>query len=94
MNGDVSGVDKPANGEAATPLADGEYPTFVVDVEEGVDDAGTALHHLAVTILSGPHKGEVVEIAARGLDGTFVDLIGMPSTLTVTDGTPTITIDD
>jgi hypothetical protein len=50
--------------------------------------------HLSVTILTGEHKGEVVDLAAVGLGLTIIDLIGMPATLTVVDGAPSLTIDD
>jgi len=71
------------------PLPDGEYPAFVVDVEES-DGQVTALD---LTILSGEHKGDVVHVAAHGMEGDFVELVGMPATITVTDGAPTVTID-
>jgi hypothetical protein len=75
---------------ASSPLPDGTYPAFVVDAEEAGD--GT-IRSVSLTIVSGDHKGEVLDLAARGLTGTFVDLIGMPATVVVTDGIPTLTID-
>lgn len=48
---------------------------------------------LDLTIVSGPHKGEVVTVRAEHLDGDEFDLMGMPATLTVTDGRPTVRID-
>ena len=72
------------------PLPDGEYPAFVVDVEED----GDVVVALELTILTGPHKGDVVRVAAAGLAGSFVDLVGMPATIAVTGGAPTVTIDD
>jgi len=70
-------------------LPDGEYPAFVVDV----DDTDAATRTLELTILSGEHKGEVVTIVAEGLAGDYVELIGMPATIVVADGSPTVTID-
>lgn len=75
---------------ADAPLPDGEYPAFIVDVEE--DDG--AVHALDLTILTGDHKGEVVRVAASGMTGSFVDLLGMPATITVAGGTPSVTVDD
>ena len=70
-----------------TGLPDGDYDAFVVDVEE----IGPQRVHL--TIVAGEHKGLVVTIDAREPIGTFVDLIGMPATITVADGRPSVAID-
>lgn len=74
-------------------LVDGTYDTFVVDAHEQVGDDGEPSMLLELTVTTGEHKGEVVTIAARGLPGTEIDLLGMPATLTVADGTPTVRID-
>jgi hypothetical protein len=75
----------------ASPLPDGTYPAFVVDVDERPD--GT-IATLSLTIVSGDHKGDVLDLAADGLTGSFVDLVGMPATIVIADGLPTLTIDD
>lgn len=73
-------------------LADGAYDVFVVDATVGeVDGARTV--ELDLTITTGEHKGEVVTLRADGLRGEEFDLIGMPGTLTVTDGHPHVAID-
>lgn len=64
-------------------LPDGTYDVLVVDA---VTD-GDALA-IEITILGGAHKGEVVGIRAVGLDIDELDALGVPGTLTVTDGTP------
>jgi hypothetical protein len=70
-------------------LEDGTYDAFIVDVTtEG------AVLHLDLTILAGAHKGEVISVRATGLDVDEVDAIGMPATVTVTDGEPSVVIDD
>lgn len=65
-------------------LADGTYDAFVVDAAADAD----GVVHLELTILAGGHKGEVVTVAARGLRDDPAFLLGLPATLTVTDGTP------
>jgi hypothetical protein len=77
-----------------TGLADGSYDVFVVDANEAILDDGTEVVHLELAVTAGEHKGEVVPLAAANLGRSEIDLMGMPGTLTVTDGAPTITIDD
>ncbi|MGH9276112.1 MAG: hypothetical protein ACRDZU_15820 [Acidimicrobiales bacterium] len=69
-------------------LADGTYDVIVVDAAATAD----ALH-LEVTILAGEHKGEVVGVKAVGLTTDELDALGMPGTLTVRDGAPSIVLD-
>jgi len=75
-------------------IPDGIYDAFVVDAEPGVADDGTPHMHLELTILAGEHKGNMLTVTAVGLAGTEIDLMGMPATLTVADGQPSIRIDD
>ena len=75
-------------------IPDGTYDAFVVDAESGLADDGTEHMHLDLTILSGEQKGNLVSVTAAGLPGTEIDLMGMPATLTVVDGMPTVRIDD
>ena len=65
-------------------LPDGRYDTLVVDADSG-DDGVLAIE---LTILGGPHKGEVVEVRGEGIDRDPLDLLAAPGTLTVTDGEP------
>lgn len=74
-------------------IPDGTYDAFVIDAEPGLADDGTGHMHLDLTILSGEQKGNVVSVTATGLPGTELDLLGMPATLTVADGQPTVRID-
>ena len=69
-------------------LDDGSYDVIVVDAQANAD----ALH-LEVTILAGRHKGEVVALRAVGLGVDEIDVLGMPGTLTVRDGAPSIVLD-
>ena len=70
-------------------LEDGTYDAFIVDVTP----VGDALH-LDLTILAGAHKGEVVSVTAVGLEVDELEALGMPATITVTDGEPAVAIDD
>ena len=81
-----------------TPLPDGVFEAFVIDAEEADDGSITTIE---VTIVSGAHRGEVVTVAstdpvstiAAALSSSFTELIGMPATLEVRDGCPTLRID-
>ena len=70
------------------PLPDGTYDAIVVDAEAR-DDGTTALE---LTVLAGPLKGEVVELAGP-TQGEALDLLGVPATITVTDGTPRVRLE-
>jgi hypothetical protein len=70
-------------------LADGDYDVIVIDAS--AEDGGATV--LEVTILAGPHKGEVVAVRATGLEGDPLDRLGMPGTLTVADGAPAVRLD-
>jgi hypothetical protein len=69
-------------------LPDGTYDAIVVDA---VEESGVVL--LDLTILGGEHKGEVVALRSPDLAGDPVDLLGIPATLTVTDGTPHVRLE-
>jgi hypothetical protein len=69
-------------------LEDGTYDGIVVDAE----DDGDAVR-LDVTILAGPHKGEMVTVRAVGLSTDPLDCLATPCTLTVVAGEPRITFD-
>ena len=43
--------------------------------------------------MAGELKGQVVSVSSREPLGDFADLVGMPATLTVRDGEPSVTID-
>lgn len=82
--------------DATGSLPDAAYDVFVVDAVVEEDPGGDATRrvvHLELTIIAGEHKGEVITVAARGLPGEDVELLGMPGTLTVTDGRPAFRVD-
>ena len=71
-------------------LTDGRYDALVVDATTH-DDGGVVVE---LTILAGEHKGDVVAVRATGVEGEPLDLLGLPATLTVTNGRPAVTFDD
>jgi hypothetical protein len=71
-------------------LDDGTYDALVVDAGR----AGDGACQVELTILSGDHKGEVVAVRTRSLStDQAADLLGIPATLTVTDGAPHVTFE-
>jgi len=74
--------------EPGPVLDDGVYDVFVVDAEGDGD-----LLSLDLTVLDGPHKGEVVSMRAQGLGVSELDALGCPGTLTVRGGEPSVVID-
>ena len=69
-------------------LPDGTYDAIVVDA---VDDGG--VRRLELTVLGGEHKGDVVNLASPNLEGDPALLLGIPATITVTDGHPDLRLE-
>ncbi len=72
-----------------SPLEDGSYDAFVVDAGT-TEEGGT---HLELTITTGEHKGEVLSVASATPLGDPIELMGMPATITVAFGAPSVKID-
>jgi hypothetical protein len=71
-------------------LDDGSYDALVVDAAAG-DDGWCRIE---LTILGGPHKGEVVSVRTAAVDDDqALDLLGIPATLVVAGGTPSVTFE-
>jgi hypothetical protein len=70
-------------------LPDGTYDAFVVDAED-TPEGGTVLE---LTITAGEHKGMVTSLRSGVSLGDPIDLLGMPATLTVAGGVPSVHID-
>jgi hypothetical protein len=70
-------------------LPDGSYDVFIVDAVPVDADV-----MLSLTVLSGPSKGEVIDVRAAGLGRDELDLLGLPGTLVVENGAPRVTVDD
>lgn len=68
------------------PLADGVYDAFVVWAETR-DDGTIALD---LTITTGASKGDVVSVRATSAPRDAIDLVGVPCTLNVRAGAPTV----
>ena len=81
-------------GEMSALLPDGSYDAFVIDLTEESEDAGQLQTLVELTIVAGEHKGLVLEVATDSSIGLFEDIVGMPATLTVTNGSPQVRIDD
>ncbi|MEM7339211.1 MAG: hypothetical protein AAF467_11215 [Actinomycetota bacterium] len=78
----------PTDGEA--PLADGTYDVLVVDAD---NDSGPRVE---LVVTAGPAKGETVTLRTPGpLSGESdpLDLLGLPGTLTITGGHPTLALE-
>jgi hypothetical protein len=70
-------------------LDDGSYDAFIVwaDTREDTRDA----IDVQLTITSGAHKGDVVElVATKFMTRDPIELVGLPCTLVVRDGVPRI----
>ena len=75
-------------------LADGTYDVIVVDADEVASAPGEPQAvSLDLTILAGEAKGEIVSVRAVGLSGDPILLLGVPGTLTVTDGVPSVQLE-
>jgi hypothetical protein len=72
-------------------LADGTYDAIVVDATDV--DAGDAGVRLELTIVAGPHKGDVVAGRAQHLAMTAVETLGLPARLVVTDQRPEVVLE-
>jgi hypothetical protein len=76
-----------------SPLPDGTYDAFVINADDLPTDGG-ATTALELTITSGEHRSETLALTAPVRIGEPVDLIGMPATLTIAEGRPSVRIDD
>jgi hypothetical protein len=73
-------------------LDDGTYDALVVDATTGDDDGGWC--RIELTILGGAYKGEVVAVRTAAVDADrALDLLGIPATLVVAGGTPSVTFE-
>lgn len=71
-------------------LPDGTYEALVVDADAG-PEPGTVV--LNLTVLEGPHKGDLVPVNVAGLTRDPLDLFAVPAVLVVADGHPSVTLE-
>lgn len=76
--------------DADAVLADGSYEAIVVDAE---GDSDPEVMVLSIAVISGPAKGQLVEVRAVKLQYDVLDLLAMPCVLTVADGEPRVVFD-
>jgi hypothetical protein len=70
-------------------LADGSYDALIVDAH--TEEDGTV--RVEITITTGEHKGEVVQLRGRFPRHDELDLLAAPATLVVSEGQPRVTLD-
>lgn len=70
-------------------LADGSYDALIVDAH--TEDDGSV--RVEITITTGEHKGEVVNLRGRFPGRDELDLLAAPATLVVRDGQPRVMLD-
>jgi uncharacterized protein YcnI len=79
--------------DSTAPLPDGTYDVFVVDASDVEATDGSLGTRLEVTLTVGEEKGRVLTVTSAAHLGGELDLLGMPATLTVASGVPSIAID-
>lgn len=89
MSDDNTGEDGTGGNSTAPLLEDGSYDAMVIDAADAAD-GGTRVD---LTITAGEHKGQVLSLASSTSMGDPIDMLGMPATITVTFGTPSVHID-
>jgi hypothetical protein len=71
-------------------LNDGTYDVFVVDAEDATEPHDAL--RLELTVTQGPHKGDVVVVIAQHLPMNAVEILGLPATLVVERGQPSVVL--
>lgn len=71
------------------PMPDGHYDVFIIDA--AMLDETTMRVELA--LVTGDDKGDVIAIRGPRLAPDPVALLGLPGTLVVVDGVPTLRVD-
>lgn len=71
-------------------LEDGTYEAIVVDADHGAEPDSVVLD---LALAAGAHKGEIVTVTANGLHRDALDLLAVPATIVVSNGSPTVTLE-
>lgn len=74
---------------SGSPLPDGDHDAIVVDASDCAD-GGTRLD---LTIIAGEHKGLVLTITSSSSMGDAITLLGLPATISVTAGRPSVRLE-
>jgi hypothetical protein len=74
--------------KARRVLDDGVYDAVIIDAEARDDMVAIDL-----VIVTGANKGDVVRVKTSAADDDVVMLLGLPATITVTEGEPTVALD-
>lgn len=69
-------------------LEDGQYDAIVVDAHEA-----DGVLHIELTVLGGSHRGDVFSLRGPASGREPLDLLGVPGTITVTDGSPALDLE-
>ena len=77
---------------AVDPAADAAGDTAGTGAGQRAGAAPGAVS-IELTIVAGPAKGEMVTVIGHNLGGAPLDLLGVPATLTVTDGAPALRLE-
>ncbi len=86
-------TDHSADDPPIAALPDGVHDALVIDAHDGRDDLGRPTQRLDLTVVAGMSKGLVVTVVTGDPLDDEIALIGMPATITVLDGEPSVTID-
>ena len=78
---------------ADTALPDGVHDALVIDAHDGTDDLGRPTQQIELTVVAGESKDLVVSVVTGDPLGDEIALIGMPATITVRAGEPSVVID-
>lgn len=70
-------------------LDDGTYDALVFDADRDGDGPVT----VELTILDGEHKGAVVSVSTDAWAGDPIELLGIPATIAVDGGMPSVTFE-
>jgi hypothetical protein len=70
-------------------MADGRYDVFIIDAE--IIDATTM--RVELMMVNGEDKGNVFALRGPLLAPDPIELLGLPATMTVVDGMPTVHVD-
>ncbi|MGI8794301.1 MAG: hypothetical protein ACR2H3_14190 [Acidimicrobiales bacterium] len=72
-------------------LPDGTFEIFVIDAVTDTDQPSSA--ELELAIVTGEHKGAIIRLKMKTGGRDPIGMLGLPGTLTVSDGNPSLRIE-